>query len=249
MNPSPVQASSSHSNAAPRQVAIPGGALRYESALVTEPGAWLFDASDPRLHAQQVSAGGRQAAWFVQDGFGQAVLRHYRRGGLVAKLSADRYFWSGVDATRSFAEFNLLMFMRGLGLPVPRPIAAAYWRKGPLYRAAILVERLEGTQTLAQLLDSASPAQVAAAIFAMHEAGVWHADLNAYNILLDISGKAWLIDFDKGRVRPMLSAERRRGNLLRLRRSLIKVAADSGMLWWDELNRAYDALGKAKAHI
>jgi 3-deoxy-D-manno-octulosonic acid kinase len=90
---------------------------------------------------------------------------------------------------------------------------------------------------------------VATAIFAMHEAGVWHADLNAYNILLDPQGKAWLIDFDKGRVRPLLSAERRRGNLLRLRRSLVKVAAERGMLWWDELNRAYEVLGKTTEHI
>jgi 3-deoxy-D-manno-octulosonic acid kinase len=47
----------------------------------------------------------------------------------------------------------------------------------------------------------------------------------------------------------LLSAERRRGNLLRLRRSLVKVAAERGMLWWDELNRAYEVLGKTTEHI
>ena len=251
MNTSRSPASSSSAGPAPdlRLLRMAGGALRYDGALVAEPGEWLFDAGDERLHAKPVGAGGRQAAWFVQGDFGRAVLRRYRRGGLVARLIADRYLWAGAEATRSFAEFGLLHFMHGMGLPVPRPLAAAYWRRGAGYRAAILLQRLDDTRPLAQALDTASPAEVAAAVFAMHEAGVWHADLNAYNILLDSGGKAWLIDFDKGRVRPLLSAERRRGNLLRLRRSLVKVAGERGMLWWDELNRAYEVLGKATEHI
>jgi 3-deoxy-D-manno-octulosonic acid kinase len=246
---SPEPSSSAGPAPDPQLLHIAGGALRYDGALVAEPGEWLFDAADERLRAEPVGAGGRKAAWFVQGSFGRAVLRRYRRGGLAARLSADRYLWAGAEATRSFAEFGLLHFMHGLGLPVPRPIAAAYWHSGASYRAAILVERLEDTRPLAQMLDTASPVEVATAIFAMHEAGVWHADLNAYNILLDPQGKAWLIDFDKGRVRPLLSAERRRGNLLRLRRSLVKVAAERGMLWWDELNRAYEVLGKTTEHI
>ncbi len=232
-----------------RDLAFDHGAMRYDARLIKSPGAWLFDSADGRLGACPVSEGGRQAAWFVEGEFGPAVLRRYRRGGLVARLSTDRYVWTGEQDTRSFAEFDLLHFMHRQGLPVPRPLAAAYWRKGAGYSAAILLQRLAGTRPLAHLLDDARPPEVAAAVFAMHEAGVWHADLNAYNILLDEQGKAWLIDFDKGRLRPMLSAERRRGNLLRLRRSLVKVAEQKGMLWWEDLNRAYGLLSKAAQHL
>src|SRR5690606_19477416 len=156
-----------------------------------------------------VEHGGRQAAWFVSGDFGAGVLRHYKRGGLMARISTRHYVWAGADATRSYAEFDLLHFMHDAGLPVPRPIAAAYWRRGLLYRAAIMVERLPGVQALARILDEGHQKSVAEALFAVHEAGVWHADLNAYNVLVDATGKAWLIDFDKGRRHGVLSDELR----------------------------------------
>jgi 3-deoxy-D-manno-octulosonic acid kinase len=227
---------------------FPGGAMLYDAKSMKEAGPFLFDPESAQLDAVPVSQGGRQAAWFVRGEFGQGVLRRYRRGGLMAKVSVDRYIWNGAASTRSFAEFELLRFMYDSGLPVPRPLAAAYWRHGPTYRAAILVQRIADVQPLAGMLDTASPAAVAAAIFTVHEAGVWHADLNAYNILIDVQGKVWLIDFDKG-ARQVLSAERRHGNLLRLRRSLLKVAGSPGLEWWEQLARDYRLLAGAKAHI
>ncbi|MCC2596404.1 3-deoxy-D-manno-octulosonic acid kinase [Pusillimonas sp. MFBS29] len=224
------------------------GAMLVDASRVLQPGAFLFDPTSAGLKAVPVGKGGRQAAWFVQGNFGLGVLRHYRRGGLIARLSANRYVWTGSAATRSFAEFNLLRYMYESGLPVPRPLAAAYWRQGPTYRAAILVQRIQGVEPLAVIWASASPGVVARAIYAMHEAGVWHADLNAYNILLDTQGKAWLIDFDKGR-RQVLEGRQRQDNLLRLRRSLLKVAGDRAMHWWTEMDRAYGQLATAGGHI
>src|SRR5690606_32174844 len=169
-------------------------------------------------------------------GFGRGVLHHYRRDGMVARMCRNSYIWTGAATTRSFAEFDLLSFMHAAGLPVPRPLAAAYWRKGLTYRAAILVERINEVKPLAVQWTSSDAAAVAAAIFAMHGAGVWHADLNAYNILLDVQGKVWLIDFDKGR-RQELHRKQRQENLLRLRRSLLKVAGPQALPWWAELDQ------------
>ena len=229
----------------PLDMPIDAGCVRYDASRISLPGPFLFDPSSAQLEAEAVGQGGRQAAWFVKGEFGSGVLRHYRRGGLMARINADHYFWTGASATRSFAEFDLLQSMVAQGLAVPRPIAAAYWRHRLSYRAAILVERIPGVLPLVSVLDQARHKAVAGAIYAMHEAGVWHSDLNAYNILVDEAGKVWIIDFDKCHRRD-LSLERRQANLLRLRRSLEKVADTTGVLWWDELSRAYALLARTK---
>ncbi|WP_154584456.1 lipopolysaccharide kinase InaA family protein, partial [Bordetella pertussis] len=111
---------------------------------------------------------------------------------------------------------------------------------GLTYRAAILVERIPAARPLASLLDEPAWEAVARAIAAMHRAGVWHADLNAFNILLDPGGLAWLIDFDRGTAGGV-SERGRQGNLARLRRSLVKVGGERGQDFWQRLEPAYRA--------
>jgi 3-deoxy-D-manno-octulosonic acid kinase len=231
-----------------RYLRFKGGAMYYDAACIASADASVLLPNAGRYTALPVDEGGRQAAWFVQADFGQAVLRHYRRGGWIARFTSNRYLWTGERKTRSFAEFRLLQFMYSRGLAVPRPLAAGYWRRGAGYRAALLTRRLANTRALAGVLNEGHQAAVALALFRLHEEGVWHADLNAYNILLDTDGKAWLIDFDKSEIRA-LTPELRRANLLRLRRSLVKVAGDAGLAWWMELERLYDQLERARGHL
>jgi 3-deoxy-D-manno-octulosonic acid kinase len=229
-----------------RELVFTGGAMRFDPDRIARPGPFLFDPAAPQLQAMPVHVGGRQAAWYVVGDFGSGVLRHYRRGGLMARLSLDRYIWAGARRTRSFAEFELLDFMSRRGLAVPKPLAAIYWRHAASYRAAILVERIPNVQALARALTEPHHRAVAGAIFAMHNAGVWHADLNAYNILLDERNQVWLIDFDRGR-RRAATTRLRNANLLRLRRSLIKVAGRAGLDYWNEMNHAYQDLLRDKS--
>ena len=77
------------------------------------------------------------------------MLRHYRRGGAVARLSGDAYLWTGAGRTRSFAEWRLLRQLRRWDLPVPRPIAARYVRQGLAYRADLITGELTTRRTLA----------------------------------------------------------------------------------------------------
>ncbi|MCT4541748.1 3-deoxy-D-manno-octulosonic acid kinase, partial [Pseudomonas aeruginosa] len=120
----------------------------------------------------------------------------------------------------------------------PAPLAAAYWRQGPIYRAAIVVERIPGVRPLAQALSEPLWQPVADAIVRMHRAGVWHADLNAFNILIGNDGRVWLIDFDRG-TQGGLSERQRQANLDRLRRSLRKVAGEAGDRFWMRLRDSY----------
>src|SRR5690606_6194258 len=169
-----------------QRFAWPGGAMLYDPDRVRAPAPELFDPAIYGQAAVRVGEGGRSAAWFVHGDSGAAVLRLYRRGGLMARLGRRDYLWLGERRARSFAEFGLLHAMWRDGLPVPRPLAAGYWRRGAFYGAAILVERIAGARPLVQVLDDGACCQAAAlAIARMHRAGVWHADLNAHNVLLD----------------------------------------------------------------
>lgn len=217
--------------------------MLFDAARASEPSQALLMPDTYGAAAQPVQQGGRQAAWFVRAGFGEGVLRHYQRGGMVARISRSRYVWRGEDATRAFAEFRVMQYLAGLGLAVPAPIAAGYWRSGLTYRAALLTSRIEQARPLARALDDVGVRPVAAAIVAMHRAGAWHADLNAFNILLDAGQRIWLIDFDRATLGD-ISQSARCANIARLQRSLLKVAGAQGQAFGIALACAYEQIWK-----
>lgn len=177
--------------------------------------------------AVPVSAGGRGSAWFVDSPKGPLVLRHYRRGGLVARFSERRYLFTGYGRTRSFAEFRLLSELRDKGLPVPKPVAALVARRGAFsYEAAILIERIEGAKPLPEHPAVNSETlwrRVGQTIARFHHEGLDHVDLNCDNILV-AGDRVFLIDFDRCRLHreKVGSASWKDHNLKRLRRSVEK---------------------------
>lgn len=223
------------------------GAILFDPALLPQADTVLFDASSfERADAEPVAVGGRGAAWFVRTDAGDAVLRHYRRGGMVARFSRDTYLWNGAERTRSFREFRLLRALRERGLPVPAPLAAAYWRSGTGYRAALLMSRIAGAESMGALFDrGAAPpwSGIGGTLARFHRAGACHADLNVDNVLMDAQGTLWLIDFDRGTLRAPARGWRR-ANIARLRRSLRKrlgARADGAdiVAGWNDMLAAY----------
>ena len=95
---------------------------------------------------------GRGAIRRVQTDCGRIVLRHYRRGGLIAKLSRDWFVWTGADATRPFREFRVTRQLHAAGLPVPDVVAARFVRAGLGYRADLATREVVGARTLAERL-------------------------------------------------------------------------------------------------
>ncbi len=236
----------------PRQKATSDGAILFDAGLVAQAqfaADWFEQDYWRTQNAAREDAGGRGGVMLAQSPFGAWVLRHYRRGGMVARVMGDRYLWSGAERTRGFAELRLLAELHRRGLDVPRPVAARYQRNGVHYRADLITQYIANAPTLAQCLrdkgiDAASSQRVGEAIARLHNAGGYHADLNAHNVLLDTQ-RVWLIDFDRGELRAP-----QRGwqleNLARLRRSLIKLGAAEGgeaafdHAIWQPLMAAYE---------
>lgn len=211
-------------------------AIVYDASLVDVPDVvpdveWFsvdFWRSRKALTGEAV---GRGSAWFINAPVGPVVLRHYLRGGWAAKLSHRSYFFTTVSRSRPFAEFHLLAALYEQGLPVPKPVAALCEFRGFISSGALLTVCIPCAQTLADVLTSQSDdpdpipnlwERVGKCIRQFHDAGVWHADLNARNILLDAGFRVFLIDLDRARFTPGKSVNGE-GNLTRLKRSLAKL--------------------------
>jgi 3-deoxy-D-manno-octulosonic acid kinase len=225
---------------------IANGAILFDRDIFGD----ISDADFTAAHWQASSpvAGGLRSAgrgntMIVRGDQGEFVLRHFLRGGLIGRLVSDSYLWLGEEATRPFSEWRLLAELRDMELPVPKPVAARYVRRGLTYRADMLTALIPDVMPLSQRIAERRCVEdfwqkLGSGIAHFHKAGVFHADLNAYNVQLDKNDKLWLIDFDRGRLRQPGSWQQK--NLARLRRSLQKIKRLDPVLQFSEAN--WDAL-------
>jgi len=214
--------------------------ILYDAELFVKPEPRLFE--EDYLEAEELLEkrvlAGRGSVCFFHWQSGAYVLRHYRRGGLMAKLFGDRYFFSGLARSRAWREWHLLWELRQQGLPVPKPLAARVVRRGLFYRADLITVQIEGAQSLGErlLLEPLSEClwqRIGVVIRRFHQAGVYHADLNLNNILLDEQDDIHLLDFDKGR-RGKKDPAWMQANLARLLRSLRKQQSAQPDGYFDE---------------
>lgn len=202
--------------------------ILYDDSLLSHRSESLFDpASWPTAPAAPGYAGGRGNTLFITCEEQQWVLRHYHRGGLIGRILNDEFPWLGQQRTRSFREWLLLESLTQRGLPVPRPVAARFVRRGFTYSADLITVRLPGVQSFSRRLATAPVStrvwrSVGAMLARFHDALVFHADLTAHNIQIDSDDRPFLLDFDRGRIMPT-RGRWSAANLRRLRRSLEKV--------------------------
>ena len=202
--------------------------ILYDDRLMNEIDENIFETDFWEMDKEaQPQSMGRGTVYFVKIQDQPCVLRHYNRGGLVAKLTLDKYLWMGEHNTRSFKEWHLLNDMVKKQLPVPAPVAARYVRNGIYYKADIITREIPDIESLSdRLLGNSMTEQlwenIGECIAKFHNHGVFHMDLNVENIQIDQNNQVFLLDFDKGRVSESL----RRlsdSNLMRLKRSIAKV--------------------------
>lgn len=232
----------------PQEISIESTRYLYDADLLNKCRSELFAPSQAfgitDIQGRPMGRGGVQ--FFCYEGY-KLVLRHYRRGGFVRHFVADRYLGLNKETSRSFREWRLLADLWQRGLPVPRPVAASFIPSGLCYRAALITVQLMDVRPLSSLLLDGDCTRdtwfwVGKTLRRFHSEQVFHADLNAHNILIDTTGKVFLIDFDRGRVRG--GNRWKLANLNRLKHSVHKIAATSastGMVaeHWSRLLEGY----------
>jgi 3-deoxy-D-manno-octulosonic acid kinase len=154
---------------------------------------------------------------------GEVLVRLCRRGGAISNVLSDRYLF----VNRPLKEFRVHCAAYELGVPVPEPLGVAWARSGIAFRGALATRYVPlaplSEFSKRQPQDSRRAMENAGALVRrVHDAGLYHADLNAGNILAD-QEKAVLIDLDKATIHDHLSNRGRAANLRRLRRSLRKL--------------------------
>jgi 3-deoxy-D-manno-octulosonic acid kinase len=162
----------------------------------------------------------------LPDG-GRAVVRRYRRGGLVRHLVEELY----LTGHRAFDELRATERAAAGGARVPRVLAAVERRRPIGYTALLVTELVEGAVDLAEWLrGSPAPAReralrcAGAQVALVHGAGLSHPDLNLRNFLVrEDGGEVWVLDFDRARRLPPSGRRRRAADITRLLRSAGKL--------------------------
>lgn len=225
--------------------------LCFDSELISEEVAKQCFEIDywEEIDAVVGSAQGRGTTWFVdlaramkqdaqQSELKHAALRHYRRGGLFGKIVKDHYLFTSWEQTRSLQEFNLLTHLAKAGVNVPRPIAAQAKKLNFCYQADILTQKIPNARDLVAILQENTLSKdaymnIGKEVRKLHDAYVNHTDLNIHNILLDESGKVWIIDFDKCHFEQEQNKPSpwQAKNLARLKRSFVKEVNKRQIKW------------------
>ena len=231
------------------------------------PNHYLFNnelvSEDPSLFDQIPASvvsnnNGRGTVYFrslpTQAGNCNVVVKQYRRGGMVRHFNKNLYWHGHHSQSRAWLEFKLLIKMTAMGLPVPTPVAARAKRTFlHLYESTIITQEIEQSKTLADCLKLHSDQPVdhtlwqntGETIKRFHTANIYHADLNASNILIGGNDQVYLIDFDKGQLLPDNRTNWKRDNLHRLQRSLLKYQRNNDQFQystehWNSLLAGYE---------
>ena len=230
-------------------IALPEALDAVEHALATA--GTLFDFAASRPGARPLL--GRGVAYDIAAPGSYTnerwVVRHYRRGGLMARFLADRYLDAGVR--RPVRELVASAKARARGVATPEVVAAATYLVGGWYRADIVTRFLPDSRDLAERLFEDGDAErrrtamrlAGALVRSAHEAGVVHNDLNLKNILIAGAAgaeRAWLLDLDRAVVMRDAAARFERNLMLRrFSRSLRKLERARGVRLRDGEREAF----------
>lgn len=160
----------------------------------------LKHLGQPASSSEDPLQGRAQADFISLPNWGNIVVKHYMRGGLMRHLSRRSHLRRAT--CRGELEFRMLESLGKSGLPVPKPLGWA--DRGLLFvETWLFLAEIPHSSTLAQI-DQTHPdqareliPQVSDLVDRLVELNIHHIDLHPGNVLIDAQKNAHLIDFDK----------------------------------------------------
>lgn len=150
---------------------------------------------------EEVASGRGGARRMTLPGGKVVYVRHYLRGGLMRFFVKDLFL---LRPPRPVRELEVTEAARAAGCRVPIVHAVAVEERGPWYRGWIVTSAIEGARAFIDVLLAADGAErgrllsaAGRAIRELHDAGVYHPDLNGHNLLIDAASQVAVIDFDR----------------------------------------------------
>lgn len=193
-------------------------------------GSWTVLA-EPGFHLEGTPQG--LAGAFGRGGVfrvGDAVVRPYRRGGLLGRVVQRRYLASG----RFEDEYRVHRALWEAGFPTVRPLGCAWRRRLCGVEGLYFTEAASGRSWPTDWAGgTATLHKIWSGIVDLCAWGLWAPDLNATNVLVDAQGGIAFLDWD--RAGWDCSADLRDRYRGRLARSLRKLHAPTELLTCLEL--------------
>jgi len=174
------------------------------------------------------------------EGSGERMMvKHYQHGGFFRKITGDILLGNA----RPFRELAVLKAASQKDILVPEALAARVVRIfGPFFRGDIVYKEIPYSDNLLEYLKRLNDRpmkekvsrkreiieRLAEAIKKMHTSGIYHADLNVRNVLIQDRApgiQVYLVDFDRSRIKENLTLRERIRNLSRFNRSCEKWKA------------------------
>jgi 3-deoxy-D-manno-octulosonic acid kinase len=157
---------------------------------------------DSRESGYEALQGRKPLTCIELENIGPAVVKHYRRGGLIRWVNRGSYLKLG--KTRPQREFEFLETVGRLGIAAPEPLA---WvtKGGYCYRGWLAMRHIDHMGNLVDVCREnpsrakAAMAEMSSQIELLLRHKVFHVDLHPGNIILTKDGKIYITDWDKGR--------------------------------------------------
>ena len=193
----------------------------------------LLDAARAgTLGGEDVASGRGGARRLTLRGGKVVYIRKYLRGGLMRFLVRDLYL---LRPPRPIRELFATETARAAGCRVPIVHAVGVEESGPFYRGWIVTSAIDGARSYIDVLSAGDEAArgvllqaAGSAIRDLHDAGVYHPDLNGHNLLIDSDGEVAVIDFDRAVTGAPGNFRLGQHNRDRFWRSLVKLSAAGG---------------------
>lgn len=210
---------------------------RYKDAIIKREATISKSFKDNKSGNEVRTGRGFCLTLFLDEIGENVVIRRYRHGGLLGKITGD-IFWNHCRPLNE-AVVSEKVFESGVKTV---EVVAVIKRNGvyPFFKAEIVTKEIANAfdlidaiknmlQEKGNLFDKKREVihEIALMVKKLHDVGVYHADLHLKNILLSRGGNGeflpYIIDLDKSTLNRSLTIESRLKNLFRLDRSVVKI--------------------------